>query len=114
MGKSFIIATGNILELVLKNPLMGGRVKKMKKNSVNVASYNVSQIHLFRIFTNVLSNYKAIFAPLFDQPTESSLHKKWNFPLRISSVNTTPNPQFPADLVTFTEEVLDGKLHFLN
>ena len=23
-----------------------------------------------------------------------------------------PNPQFPADLVTFTEEVLNGKLHF--
>ena len=24
-----------------------------------------------------------------------------------------PNPQFPADLVTFTEEILNGKLHFL-
>ena len=24
-----------------------------------------------------------------------------------------PNPQFPADLVTFTEEVLNGKLYFL-
>ena len=24
-----------------------------------------------------------------------------------------PNPQFPADLVTFTKEVLNGKLHFL-
>ena len=23
-----------------------------------------------------------------------------------------PNPQFPADLVTFTEEILTGKLHF--
>ena len=23
-----------------------------------------------------------------------------------------PNPQFPADLVTFTEEIPDGKLHF--
>ena len=23
-----------------------------------------------------------------------------------------PNPQFPADLVTFTEETLNGKLHF--
>ena len=22
------------------------------------------------------------------------------------------NPQFPADLVTFTEEILNGKLHF--
>ena len=24
-----------------------------------------------------------------------------------------PNPQFPADLVTFTEVILNGKLHFL-
>ena len=24
-----------------------------------------------------------------------------------------PNPQFPADMVTFTEEILNGKLHFL-
>ena len=24
-----------------------------------------------------------------------------------------PDPQFPADLVTFTEETLNGKLHFL-
>ena len=25
-----------------------------------------------------------------------------------------PNPPFPADLVTFTEEIIDGKLHFLS
>ena len=24
-----------------------------------------------------------------------------------------PNPLLPADLVTFTEEILNGKLHFL-
>ena len=24
-----------------------------------------------------------------------------------------PNPQFPTDLVTFTDEILIGKLHFL-
>ena len=24
-----------------------------------------------------------------------------------------PSPQFSADLVTFTEEILNGKLHFL-
>ena len=24
-----------------------------------------------------------------------------------------PNPEFPADLVTFTEEILNGKVHFL-
>ena len=49
-----------------------------------------------------------------------SLHKKWSFPLRISSVNVTKSaffcrfPAFPAfSAVTFTEEILNGKLHFL-
>ena len=37
-----------------------------------------------------------------------SLHIKWSFPLRISSVNVIKS----ADLVTFTEEILNGKLHF--
>ena len=36
------------------------------------------------------------------------LHKKWSFSLRISSVNVTK----PADLVTFTKEILNGKLYF--
>ena len=36
---------------------------------------------------------------------ELTLHKKWAFPLRISSVN----PQFPTDLVTFAEEILNAK-----
>ena len=41
----------------------------------------------------------------------NSLHKKWSFPLRVSSVR--PDPQETADLVTCTEENLNGKLHFL-
>ena len=41
-----------------------------------------------------------------------SVHKKWNFPLRISPVNLTNLPE-TADLVTFTGEILNRKLHFL-
>ena len=37
-----------------------------------------------------------------------SLHRKWSSPLRISSVNVQT-----ADLVTYTEEILNGKLLFL-
>ena len=40
------------------------------------------------------------------------LNKKWSFPLRISSVKC-PNPQFPVDLVRFTELILNGKLQLL-
>ena len=35
-----------------------------------------------------------------------------SFPLRVFSVNVT-NPQETADLVIFTEEIINGKLHFL-
>ena len=41
-----------------------------------------------------------------------TLHRKWSFSLRISSVNMTKS-EFPADLVTFTEEILNGKLFFV-
>ena len=34
------------------------------------------------------------------------------FPFRISLVNG-PNPKFPANSVTFTEKILNGKLLFL-
>ena len=34
-----------------------------------------------------------------------TLHKKWSFPLKISSVNVTKS--------AFTDEILNGKLHFL-
>ena len=44
--------------------------------------------------------------------TSSTLHKKWSFPLWISSVHTTKSAE-TADLVTFAEEILNGKLHFL-
>ena len=40
------------------------------------------------------------------------MNKNWSFPLRISSVNVTKSA-VPADLVTFIEEILNGKLHFL-
>ena len=41
-----------------------------------------------------------------------ALHKKWSFALGISSVNVTKS-QESADLVKFTEEILNGKLNFL-
>ena len=40
-----------------------------------------------------------------------ALHRKFSFPLRISSVNVTKSTT--ADLATFTEEIPNGKLPFL-
>ena len=44
-------------------------------------------------------------------PSYPTAQKFQNFPLRISSVNMT-SIKFPADQITFTEEILNGKLHF--
>ena len=41
-----------------------------------------------------------------------TLHEKWSFPWKISSVNVTKSA-VSWGLVTFTEEILNGKLHFL-
>ena len=44
------------------------------------------------------------------QTAGDALHKKSN---SVKSAQICSNPQFPEDLVTFTEEIRNGKLHFL-
>ena len=56
-------------------------------------------------------------------PVKSPLHKswswswwseeKWSFPLKISSARVTKSAKKTADLVAFTEEILNEKLPFL-
>ena len=43
---------------------------------------------------------------------KQTLHKKWSFPFWTSSINVTKSA-VPVDLATFTEEIGNGKLHFL-
>ena len=38
--------------------------------------------------------------------------QKWSFHKGFL-LQMSPNPQFPADMVTLTEEIVNGKLHFL-
>ena len=64
----------------------------------------MNQLHE-RAFRPVYNDHDLLFDEILEKYgsfTVHSLHKKWSFPLRISSV----------DLVTFTEEILKGKLHF--
>ena len=46
-----------------------------------------------------------------DPIKKTSLYKKWGFPLKISSVNVTKSAVW-ADLLTFAEKILNGKLNF--
>ena len=43
----------------------------------------------------------------------TTLHKKWSFPWKLSSVNVTKSV-WPVNVVTFNEEILNGKIHFLS
>ena len=71
-----------------------GKIRTRKNSAFGHFSRSVSNIEHFKVIALRWRN---------------SLHKKWSFTLRISLVN----PQFPADLFTLTEEILNGKLHFL-
>ena len=75
---------------------------------INCANCNIAEI-----MHSAFSNFRVQISSKRNSSQFSTLHKKWSFPLRISSVNVT-NQQFPADLVTFSEEMLNGKLHILS
>ena len=67
---------------------------------------NVFQSHQHELLTE-----RTIFLE-FDSNGAIPLLKKKSFPLRFYSVNVT-KPAVSADFITFTEEILNGKLHFL-
>ena len=70
--------------------------------STSTSVPNISEISLK--FRNFLIVGHSPFKKKFFCFNET-LHKKWTLPLRISAVNVT--------FLTFTEENLNGKLHFL-
>ena len=92
--------------------------------------YNSLHSKISKIF-NITSKYFSVFDNTSSVAhTESYFHtyyfcsyfnfmvlikyctKKWSFPLRILSVNVTKSA-VSCGLVTVTEEILNGKLHFL-
>ena len=79
----------------ISHPILKARVKYRNHPSVIAIGNadNGSHFHFSCVSTNdVLKEIK------------KSLHKKWSFPIRISSVHVTK---------PLTEEILNGKLHFL-
>ena len=58
------------------------------------------------------STTKIDFAANATKFEETALHKKQSFPLRISLVNVTKSAKKTVELVTFNEEILNGKTSF--
>ena len=73
--------------------------------------YSESFEKVFHILLWGYSNFQCI-NDLHTTIWQQTLHKKWSFLLRISLVNVTKSAE-NCGLVTFTEEILNGKLHFL-
>ena len=80
--------------------------------------YLILRIQIQNTFNYQIKNFKSIMWIVWNNREtyiltnfmQLTLHKKWSFRLRISSVNVTINP---ADSVTFTEEIFNGKLYLL-
>ena len=66
---------------------------------------------VFVAHTRVICGYNFVTPLNILDLLVDTLSQKWNFPSGISSV-MWPNSQFSADLVIFTEEIVNGKLHF--
>ena len=92
--KSSVFTTQNFLQYVW--PYFNIMHEKVK---LLLGSFNFCQCHW-----NYVCRSLDLLKP-------KSLHKKWSFPLSFFS-KIWPNPQETANLVTFTEEILNGKLHF--
>ena len=58
------------------------------------------------------STTKIDFAANAAKFEETALHKKQSFPLRISLVNVAKSAKKTVELVTFNEEILNGKTSF--
>ena len=103
----------------LKEVLLKISSKTQRETPVMMVTVTFARLAFCLQASCLWCNTPKVFIWLFSQDFlegmsfRCSLHctKKWNFPLKIFSVNVT-NPRFPADLVTFTEEILNAKIHF--
>ena len=76
----------------------------------NGSIHSSSNSHIAYSIFIVKSTGSKYISLLFDIKLSLSLHRKLSFPLQISSVNVT---KVSCGLVTFTEEILDGKLYLM-
>ena len=85
---------------------------KQSRQLLHNFEFSMSTYEIYKPFSsNFLSKNRTIQYVKY-ACNNRTLHKKWSFPLRSSSI-MWPNPQFLVDLVTFTEEILNENLHFL-
>ena len=73
-------------------------------NSIILVLFLLLLLNRWHLFPAILWCIRAKYY----KEKQLTLHKKWILSLRISSVNVTKSA------VTFTEKILDGKLHFLS
>ena len=88
-------------------------IMKFDYNSANLTTaFSHFRFYHFVFLTSKIKISPGIRKYVPDKMLPNSLHKNWSFLLGISSVNVAKSPG-NCGLVTFTEEILNGKLHFL-
>ena len=79
-------------------------------NIFDISGLSLKEVFIYLIyFEDSISLHDLHHRRLTGSQTHLTRHKKWKFPLRISSVT---KPQFHVDLVTFTEEILMENFNF--
>ena len=89
---------------------------KLARNKVNALSREFHSTSFPIRISSVNVTKSAVFVQCFQQRVELlALHKKLSFPLRIffsKCYQIRRKLQFPVDLVTYIEEIFNGKSHF--
>ena len=92
------------------------RTSRSGKNTTDVKTFSMgwpcwewhTQFHWQLLITNSCFWLVNILLRKFETSSKKELMKS-----KTTTTTTTTNAEFSADLVTFTEEILNGKLHFL-
>ena len=84
---------------------------KILERCYNSLLFSVTAVHFEQVCVHHVCKLQPLKNVLSNSCFKRNAIVKKCFPLRISSVNVTKS--FPAYLITFTKEILNGKLHFL-
>ena len=106
--------TGNHLcQGLFFNKVAGLRPATLLKKRLGQRCFPVNFAKFLKtLFLQNTSVWLLLMSSIFELWSELSLYKKGSFPLRISSVNVSKSTR-NCGSVRFTEDILNGNLHFL-
>ena len=112
--RNFTKFTGkHLCQSLFFNKVAGLRAATLLKKRLGQRCFPVNFAKFLKtLFLQNTSVWLLLMSSIFELWSELSLYKKGSFPLRISSVNVSKSTR-NCGSVRFTEDILNGNLHFL-